>query len=265
MMWNRSSTSWNIGDEVNDRASGGTMAANGTQARRPRRPADLDGRAGRRAAHLRRPPGGLRPAEVHDLAAAHRPRAHRAARARRRRRLRRRPPVLAVRRPARPVGGAGPARPPGAGDASASETHETVNLASVRGDRVVQVAQVDSRYLLGTRDWTAGRRPRPLLLARQGVLRLGRRCRLPDGPLERPSPARPSPTAAALRARRHAAPASAATRSPSTSSRSGSPASPSPCAAPAATWSPHSASRGRRRRLEGRLDEVGRNLIDPRR
>jgi DNA-binding IclR family transcriptional regulator len=34
------------------------------------------------------------------------------------------------------------------------DTHETVHLSVTRGDRVVQVAQVDSRFLLGTRDWT---------------------------------------------------------------------------------------------------------------
>jgi len=34
------------------------------------------------------------------------------------------------------------------------ETHETVHLSVSRGERVVQVAQVDSRFLLGTRDWT---------------------------------------------------------------------------------------------------------------
>ncbi len=34
------------------------------------------------------------------------------------------------------------------------DTRETVNLSVTRGDRVVQVAQVDSRYLLGTKDWT---------------------------------------------------------------------------------------------------------------
>ncbi len=34
------------------------------------------------------------------------------------------------------------------------DTRETVHLSVTRGDRVVQVAQVDSRYLLGTRDWT---------------------------------------------------------------------------------------------------------------
>jgi len=35
-----------------------------------------------------------------------------------------------------------------------AETRETVNLSVPRGDRVVQVAQVDSTYMLGTRDWT---------------------------------------------------------------------------------------------------------------
>jgi DNA-binding IclR family transcriptional regulator len=34
------------------------------------------------------------------------------------------------------------------------ETQETVHLSVTRGHQVVQVAQVDSRYLLGTRDWT---------------------------------------------------------------------------------------------------------------
>lgn len=35
-----------------------------------------------------------------------------------------------------------------------ASTRETVNLAVPRGDRVVQVAQVNSQYMLGTRDWT---------------------------------------------------------------------------------------------------------------
>jgi DNA-binding IclR family transcriptional regulator len=34
------------------------------------------------------------------------------------------------------------------------QTHETVHLSVTRGESVVQVAQVDSRFLLGTRDWT---------------------------------------------------------------------------------------------------------------
>ena len=39
-------------------------------------------------------------------------------------------------------------------EAIGEDTHETVHLSVARGDRVVQVAQVDSTYLLGTRDWT---------------------------------------------------------------------------------------------------------------
>lgn len=34
------------------------------------------------------------------------------------------------------------------------DTGETVHLSVTRGDRVAQVAQIDSTYLLGTRDWT---------------------------------------------------------------------------------------------------------------
>jgi DNA-binding IclR family transcriptional regulator len=39
-------------------------------------------------------------------------------------------------------------------DRVGAQTSETVHLSVTRGDKVVQVAQVDSRYLLGTRDWT---------------------------------------------------------------------------------------------------------------
>ena len=39
-------------------------------------------------------------------------------------------------------------------DVIGEETGETVHLSVTRGDRVVQVAQVNSTYLLGTRDWT---------------------------------------------------------------------------------------------------------------
>ena len=55
------------------------------------------------------------------------------------------------------------------------ETHETVNLSVARADRVLQVAQVDSRFILGSRDWTADRRAGPLLVPGQGLPRLGRR------------------------------------------------------------------------------------------
>jgi len=34
------------------------------------------------------------------------------------------------------------------------DTQESVHLSVLRSDQVVQVAQVDARYLLGTRDWT---------------------------------------------------------------------------------------------------------------
>ena len=39
-------------------------------------------------------------------------------------------------------------------DQLGEDTRETVNLAVAQGDRVVQVGQVDSQYMLGTRDWT---------------------------------------------------------------------------------------------------------------
>lgn len=39
-------------------------------------------------------------------------------------------------------------------EAIGEETQESVHLSVARGERIVQVAQVDSRYLLGTRDWT---------------------------------------------------------------------------------------------------------------
>lgn len=39
-------------------------------------------------------------------------------------------------------------------EAVSEETRETVNLGAARGSRVVHIAQVDSTYLLGTRDWT---------------------------------------------------------------------------------------------------------------
>ena len=39
-------------------------------------------------------------------------------------------------------------------EAIGDDTRETVHLSVTRGDQVVQVAQVDSRHLLGTRDWT---------------------------------------------------------------------------------------------------------------
>ncbi|MDQ6935622.1 MAG: IclR family transcriptional regulator [Actinomycetota bacterium] len=68
-----------------------------------------------------------------------------------------------------------------------AETRETVNLSVTRGDRVVQVAQVDSTYMLGTRDWTEVDVPvhssalGKVLLA-YGVIAV------PSGPLEQVTP-----------------------------------------------------------------------------
>jgi DNA-binding IclR family transcriptional regulator len=73
-------------------------------------------------------------------------------------------------------------------DAIGEATHETVNLSIARGDRVVQVAQVDSQFLLGTRDWTQVDVPAhcnslgKVFLAWEVVT-------LPDGELERPTEA----------------------------------------------------------------------------
>ncbi len=67
------------------------------------------------------------------------------------------------------------------------DTRETVNLSVTRGDRVVQVAQVDSTYMLGTKDWTEADVPvhasalGKVMLA-YGALELG------SGPLEQVSP-----------------------------------------------------------------------------
>src|SRR6185436_9897077 len=106
MMWNCGSIMWNIWAQVNETGSTiGRRRRYGGERHPSRRPsclADLHGGPGRRAPLVRRPAGGLRPAEVHDVADADRPRALRAARATRRRQLRRRQPLLAVRRQARP-------------------------------------------------------------------------------------------------------------------------------------------------------------------
>jgi DNA-binding IclR family transcriptional regulator len=67
------------------------------------------------------------------------------------------------------------------------DTRETVNLSVNRGDRVVQVAQVDSSYMLGTKDWTEADVPvhasalGKVMLA-YGTLALG------PGPLEQVTP-----------------------------------------------------------------------------
>jgi DNA-binding IclR family transcriptional regulator len=64
------------------------------------------------------------------------------------------------------------------------DTLETVHLSVNRGERVVQVAQVDSRYFLGTRDWTEVDVP-PHCSALGKVFYAWDAIPVPEGPLER--------------------------------------------------------------------------------
>lgn len=67
------------------------------------------------------------------------------------------------------------------------ETGETVHLSVSRADRVVQVAQVDSTYFLGTRDWTEV--DVPVHTSALGKVFLAwAALELPDGDLEQPTP-----------------------------------------------------------------------------
>ena len=63
------------------------------------------------------------------------------------------------------------------------DTGETVHLAVANGDRVAHVAQVDSTFLLGARDWTDVEVP-PHCSALGKVLLAWKVLDLPDGPLE---------------------------------------------------------------------------------
>ncbi|GAB6986581.1 IclR family transcriptional regulator [Nocardioides pyridinolyticus] len=67
------------------------------------------------------------------------------------------------------------------------ETGETVHLSVTRGEKVVQVAQVDSRYLLGTRDWTEIEVPAHTSALGKVFFAWGA-LPLPDGPLEALTP-----------------------------------------------------------------------------
>lgn len=63
------------------------------------------------------------------------------------------------------------------------DTGETVHLSVARGDRVVQVAQVDSTYLLGTRDWTEVDVPAHCSALGKVLLAWGSLA-VPEGPLD---------------------------------------------------------------------------------
>lgn len=79
-----------------------------------------------------------------------------------------------------------------------AETGETVNLAVPRGESVVQIAQVDSTYMLAARDWMQVSVP-PHCSALGKVLYAYDALDVPDGALEQLT-ANSLPTAAALRA-----------------------------------------------------------------
>ncbi len=69
-------------------------------------------------------------------------------------------------------------------EALSEQTGETINLGMPRGDRVVHVAQLDSRFLLGSRDWTAVEVPEHTSSLGKVLFAYGA-LPLPPGPLER--------------------------------------------------------------------------------
>jgi IclR family transcriptional regulator, acetate operon repressor len=71
---------------------------------------------------------------------------------------------------------------------AADRTGETVHLAVPRGRDAVQVAQVDTRYLLGARDWSGVDVP-PHCSAQGKVLQAAGVLPLPQEPLDRPTSA----------------------------------------------------------------------------
>ena len=108
--------------------------------------------------------------------------------------------VRALRRPARPARRARPRWPVPMLERLSDETGETVNLARrQRRHDVVQIAQVDSTYLLGAVTGSSVEVPAALLGARQGALRLrrARRSRRAARAPHRRAPSRTRPPLAA--------------------------------------------------------------------
>ncbi len=169
-MWASGSTSWECrlrdtldpGREGRSRVtSSSVVETTGPGTGAGRHPG---GRPRRRAAHLRRrgrPPGDLRrghrgpgPGPVDHLAPARGPGEQPAARALRARGVRRRPAVRALRRPPRPQRPAGPAGPADARADRRARPARTCTSRSPTAAAIAHIAQVDSTYLLGARDWT---------------------------------------------------------------------------------------------------------------
>ena len=175
--------------------------------------------------------------------------------------LRRRPALLAVRRPPRPVGGAGPAGPARPWSRSARTPARPCTSASPAATASCRSPRSTRRYLLGTRDWTEVDVPAALLGARQGLLRLGRAAAARRARSRR-RPRRTLADPGALRRDGERARERGWARHRSTSSRSASPASPYPSSGPAATLVAALGISGPTPRLEERLDELGRSLLD---
>ena len=88
--------------------------------------------------------------------------------------VRRRAAVRAARRAPRPVAAGRPAGPARSSSGRRATPARPSTSACARGDDVVHIAQVDSTFLLGARDWNQVDVPAALLVARQGALRLRR-------------------------------------------------------------------------------------------
>ena len=143
-------------------------------------------------------------------------------------------------------------------EAVGEDTGETVHLAVANGGRVAHVAQVDSTFLLGARDWTDVDVP-PHCSALGKVLLAWKVLDLPEGPLERCH--RPElPHHRGPGGGPRGGPLAEASRSPSTSSRSGSPVWLRPSSGRREpSWRVVGIS-GPTARLEDRVDHLGQLL-----
>ena len=195
---------------------------------RPRRAADVHGGPGRRAGLVRRPAGGHRARQVHDLPPARRPGARRPARARGARRLRRRQRSSRCTPPGTTARSSWPGSPGPMLERIGDDTGETVHLA-VRQRRPRRPHRPGRLDRTCSAPATGPRSTCPRTARRSARCSAPGTCsRCPTGGWRRSPPqtlTTPRLRSSATSAQRRAA---AASPSPSTSSRSGSPVSPYP-------------------------------------